>query len=87
MDENALQQVMAAVLEVPADSIGPATDMDTVEAWDSLRHLTLVLALEEEFGVHIPDEEAGSITSYPLVRLVLVQCSMYLEVSFLAKAW
>ena len=71
MDENALQQVMAAVLEVPADSIGPATDMDTVEAWDSLRHLTLVLALEEEFGVHIPDEEAGSITSYPLVKLVL----------------
>ena len=71
MDENALQQLMAAVLEVPADSIGPGTDMDTVEAWDSLRHLTLVLALEEEFGVHIPDEEAGSITSYPLVKLVL----------------
>lgn len=71
MDEFALQQVMATVLEVPVDSIGPATDMDTVPAWDSLRHLTLVLALEEEFGVQIPDEEAGSITSYPLVKLVL----------------
>jgi acyl carrier protein len=62
---------MATVLEVPAESIGARTDMDTVPNWDSLRHLTLVLALEQEFGVQIPDEEAGSITSYPLIKLVL----------------
>jgi acyl carrier protein len=71
LDENALNDVMATVLRVPADSIGPDSSMDTVPGWDSLRHLTLVLALEEEFGVQIPDEEAGSITSYPLIKLVL----------------
>jgi acyl carrier protein len=71
LDENALRQVMGTVLEVPADSVGPGTDMDTVESWDSLRHLTLVLALEQEFGVQIDDEDAGSITSYPLIKLVL----------------
>ena len=71
LDENALRQVMGTVLEVPADTVGPATDMDTVENWDSLRHLTLVLALEQEFGVQIDDEDAGSITSYPLIKLVL----------------
>jgi acyl carrier protein len=71
LDENALRQVMGTVLEVPADAVGPATDMDTVENWDSLRHLTLVLALEQEFGVQIDDEDAGSITSYPLIKLVL----------------
>jgi acyl carrier protein len=71
LNENALRQVMATVLEVPADTIGPRTDMDTLEGWDSLRHLTLVLSLEQEFGVHIDDEDAGSITSYPLIKLVL----------------
>jgi acyl carrier protein len=45
--------------------------MDTVEAWDSIKHMNLVLAIEEEFGVSIPDEDAGNITSYPLIRLVL----------------
>ncbi|QXG75082.1 acyl carrier protein [Modestobacter sp. L9-4] len=73
MDDDALRQVMATVLRVPADSIGPDSSMDTVPGWDSLRHLTLVLALEDEFGVQIPDEEAGSITSYPLIRLVLTE--------------
>jgi acyl carrier protein len=62
---------MATVLGVEAASIGPATDMDTVPSWDSLRHLTLVLALEDEFGVQIPDEDAAAITSYPLIKLVL----------------
>jgi acyl carrier protein len=71
LDERALQDLMGTVLEVPAGSIGPDTSMDTVESWDSLRHLTLVLALESEFGVQIPDEDAGGITSYPLIRLVL----------------
>jgi acyl carrier protein len=71
LNENALRQVIATVLEVPADTVGPGTDMDTVEGWDSLRHLTLVLSLEQEFGVHIDDEDAGSITSYPLIKLVL----------------
>ena len=61
------------VLRVPAGSIGPDSSMDTVPGWDSLRHLTLVLALEEEFGVQIPDEEVGSITSYPLIKLVLTE--------------
>ena len=73
MDEKALKDVMAAVLRVPAESIGPDSSMDTVPGWDSLRHLTLVLALEDEFGVQVPDEEAGSITSYPLIRLVLTE--------------
>jgi acyl carrier protein len=71
LDERALQELMATVLQVDVASIGPDTDMDTVESWDSLKHLTLVLALESEFGVQIPDEDAGAITSYPLIRLVL----------------
>jgi acyl carrier protein len=71
LDERALQELMATVLEVDVDSIGPGSDMDTVPSWDSLRHMTLVLALEEEFGVQIPDEDAAGITSYPLITLVL----------------
>jgi acyl carrier protein len=71
VNEQALKQLMSTVLRVPADSISDDTSMDTVPAWDSLKHMNLVLALEEEFGVTIPDEDAANITSYPLIRLVL----------------
>lgn len=69
--EDTLKDVMATVLGIAADSINDDTSMDTVEAWDSIKHMNLVLAIEEEFGIGIPDEDAANITSYPLIRLVL----------------
>lgn len=62
---------MATMLNVDPASIGPDASMDNIAAWDSLRHMNLVLALEEQFGVQIPDEDAGNITSYQLIKLVL----------------
>jgi acyl carrier protein len=71
IDENRLKQVVADVLEADVAAIGPDFNMDTVEQWDSLRHMTLVLAIEDEFGISIPDEDAANITSWPLILLVV----------------
>jgi acyl carrier protein len=69
--DDKLRHVMSSVLRVPLDQIDGDTSTDTVEAWSSLAHLDLILALEEEFGVTIPDEEVGDLTSYRLLKLTL----------------
>ena len=71
IDEEKLKQIVADVLEVEPSTIGPDFSMDTVEQWDSLRHMTLVLSIEDAFAISIPDEEAANITSWPLIRLVV----------------
>lgn len=71
LNKNTLKQVMATLLAVDVSIIDEAASMDTIPTWDSLRHMNLVLALEEEFKVTIPDEDAGNITSYKLIKLVL----------------
>ena len=71
LNENTLKQVMATLLTVDVTAIDSDASMDTIPTWDSLRHMNLVLALEEEFRVSIPDEDAGNITSYKLIKLVL----------------
>jgi len=71
LNENTLKQVMATMLNMDAASINEDSSMDNVPNWDSLRHMNLILALEEEFKVSIPDEDAGNITSYKLIKLVL----------------
>jgi len=71
IDEDALKGVMATVLRVPAAEIGPEASTDTLPSWDSLRHMNLILALEQEFGVSIPDEDAANLSSYALIKLVL----------------
>ena len=70
----ALNQTLSAswsALQGLYTSIGDETNMDTVASWDSIKHMNLVLAIEEEFGISIPDEDAANITSYPLIKLVL----------------
>jgi acyl carrier protein len=71
LNEDTLKQVMATMLKVEASVIDVDSSMDNMPNWDSLRHMNLVLALEDEFGVVIPDEDAGNITSYKLIKLVL----------------
>jgi len=62
---------MSAVFEIPVESIADDASSDNIENWDSLRHLNLILALEEEFGVSIPDEEVGNLINYKLIKLII----------------
>jgi acyl carrier protein len=71
MDETQLKRLIGSVLNLPAESIDEHTSADTIEDWSSLAQLNLILALEEEFGIEIPDEEAAELTSYPLIRLIV----------------
>ncbi len=62
---------MASILEINLSEINEQSSMDTIDNWDSLHHMKLVLALEDEFKVSIPDEDAANITSYSLIKIVL----------------
>lgn len=49
--EQKTKQVMAKIFDTSMKSIREGASMDTVENRDSLRHMHLVMALEEEFKV------------------------------------
>lgn len=40
---------------------------DTVEGWDSLQHLNLVLSLEQEFGISFKEEQIVELLSVGLI--------------------
>jgi acyl carrier protein len=63
--------IAADVFQVPESSLGPASSPDTVETWDSLHHLGLVLALEQEFGVQISPEEIEQLLSVELIGALM----------------
>jgi acyl carrier protein len=71
--EQRLRELIADVLALDPAEVGEDTSTDTVDGWDSLAHMNLVLALEEAFEITIPDEESADLTSYPLIRLVVAE--------------
>jgi acyl carrier protein len=69
--EQRVRGVLADVFGMDQASIGPDTSTDTVEGWDSLHHLTVVLSLEEEFDIQFNDEETLSLVNFPLIALIV----------------
>jgi len=56
---------------VPAESISAASSPETIETWDSIQHLNLVLALEERLNVQLSPEEIEQMKSVgDVVKLV-----------------
>lgn len=73
--KDRIRNVMSSVFEVSLNDINEQSSTDNVDNWDSVRHLNLILALEEEFNISIPDEEVGSLVNYKLIELVVNECS------------
>ena len=54
-------------------TVAPDGDMaaETDDAWDSLAHINLILAVEQEFGVVLSPEEAGKANSFQAMRALI----------------
>ncbi len=69
--EQKLKKVLADIFKIDVTAINEDTSVDTVDRWDSLNHLNLILALESEFGVSFSEEQSVEIMNYPLIKMVL----------------
>jgi acyl carrier protein len=56
-----MQTVMRDIFDEPALVVSPATSAADVEGWDSLSHISLVVAMEKEFGVRFDLRELRSL--------------------------
>jgi acyl carrier protein len=59
-----LVDLVATTLDLPSDRVDDNLSSDTNEAWDSVRHLMLILAVEETFGIEFGEAELLSLTNF-----------------------
>ena len=65
--EERIKNVMAAVFEISPDQISDDASPHDIKAWDSIKHLNLVLALEEEFDIRFEEAEIPSLVSFEII--------------------
>jgi acyl carrier protein len=66
-----VRRMVADVFDVPLETVLPESSPDSIEAWDSLHHLDLVLALEQEFGAQFTPEEIEQLLSVALIANIV----------------
>jgi acyl carrier protein len=61
--------VVSDLFSIPREEITPASSPETIEAWDSLQHLNLVMELEMTLGVKFTPKEIETMTSVAAIVL------------------
>lgn len=62
--EDQVRQVMADILNLDPNSVDESTVKDSTSSWDSLSHINLIVALEQEFQVSFDVPEIETMQSY-----------------------
>ena len=68
-----LRDIVADTLEISPDDVTAETSTDSVEAWDSFRHLQLVLSVEGEYGVQLDPQQVPELTTVGKLQAALEQ--------------
>jgi acyl carrier protein len=73
--------VFSDVFQIPLDEVTMQSSPENIATWDSLQHLNLVLALEQEFRIQFTPEEVEQLLSVEVAAAVLEEKRVACEVS------
>jgi len=59
---------MSQIFDIDPSSIVAESSPQTIERWDSLKHMQLIMALEDEFGIRFSDDDIPELTSFKLIE-------------------
>ncbi len=70
---ESLEEVVGSVLGLPPQSLSDDSSSDNLQEWDSLRQLSILLALESAYGITITADQALDINSIAAIRALLAK--------------
>lgn len=75
MDNNKIDleiiKILASTFFIDSDKINKNTSMEDIANWDSLKHMTLVISLEEHFKIKFSGEEIIKIDNFAAIKKLI----------------
>ena len=66
-----LEQLLADLLQIPVAKVTPELAMPDLDVWDSLKHMELIGALEQQLDIQLSFDEIVAMRSVGDIRRVL----------------
>jgi acyl carrier protein len=74
-----INQIIAEILDVPAESIDLNSGPHNLIQWDSATHLGIVLSLQTEYGVTLSIDEIAGVMSVAAIKECLARKGVILQ--------
>jgi acyl carrier protein len=68
-----LKHLIAHLFKYPVEQLDDNVGPGDIPGWDSLGHVSLMAAIQEEFGSHVPVEDAIEVESIADLEKILVR--------------
>jgi len=70
MEDN-IKRIMSDIFGVNVGDITDSASMKTIPAWDSLKHMEMITALEENFNIRLKVDDMVEMTSFRAICDIL----------------
>ena len=68
MIHEKILNVVADIFEVPISQINNELSLNSIKQWDSVNHLKLMIALEEEFEIKFTKDDIESMINLSIIE-------------------
>ena len=69
--EQKIKDVMKAVFEISVGEIDEESSIDNIDLWDSMGHMKLLVALEQDFGIKFDIDELIEMVDYSKIKEII----------------
>ena len=69
--ENKVKNVMSSIFDVNVSEISEDISPDSLDNWDSVGHMNLIVGLEEEFNILFVEDEITEMLNFRLICLII----------------
>lgn len=66
-----LETILGKTFRLPAESITDDLSMKSLEIWDSLMHMNLVMSLEEAYAIELTMDEIMTMVDVAAIRKIV----------------
>lgn len=66
--ETKIKEIMSVVFQTNIENIENDASAKTIENWDSLNHMRLIIALEQEFSLEFNESIIADLLSYEIIK-------------------
>jgi acyl carrier protein len=70
-NDQKFRSIIGTVLGIPEDQVTDDLSPEMVDTWDSLNHINVISALEQEFGVTLATDNLADSQSIPRLKALL----------------
>lgn len=75
--EKKVLKIFSIVMDVPIKNLNKNSNPDTVENWDSLSHVKMIMEIESKFNIDLlPDEALEIFSLNDVIKIIISKISL-----------